>query len=209
LHLYDATLRAPTHLSKEIATHESEIRVAVHRHVSTQFAHDPTARIVDEVGVHEGRGRVDVAVINGHLHGYEIKSEFDSLTRLPQQLVLFGSVFEYLWLVIAPKHLTRVVRTSPDWVGVMVATDGDPDLELRRPAGPTASWNPLAMASLMWRDETLAFLRGINAASGVGNAPRRDLWNRLVDVLPERDLRAAVRATLKARDAWGHPIDSS
>jgi hypothetical protein len=54
------------------ALYKSEIRRIVES--------DPTSLVVDELGVMEGKYRVDVAVINGRLHGYEIKSFRQSRT---------------------------------------------------------------------------------------------------------------------------------
>jgi len=43
---------------------------------------DPDTLVVDELGLKHGKCRADIAVINGHLMGYEIKSDDDSLRRL-------------------------------------------------------------------------------------------------------------------------------
>jgi hypothetical protein len=48
--------------------------------------------MLDEFGLEHGEVRVDVAVINGELHGYEIKSERDTLERLPRQVKAYSAV---------------------------------------------------------------------------------------------------------------------
>ena len=46
--------------------------------------------ILDELGICRGRVRIDLTVVNGLLHGYEIKSERDTLARLETQADLYG-----------------------------------------------------------------------------------------------------------------------
>ena len=66
---------------------------------------DPQTLIVEELGIRQGAARVDVAVVNGSLHGYEIKSARDTLERLPKQSELYSSVFDTITLVTAENHL--------------------------------------------------------------------------------------------------------
>jgi hypothetical protein len=57
--------------------------------------------VIDELGLAHAKSRVDVAVINGSLHGYEIKSAQDSLTRLPAQIATYRDTLERLRVAIA------------------------------------------------------------------------------------------------------------
>ena len=56
---------------------------------------DGTAVIIDELPLLRGRGRADLAFVNGSLSGYEIKSDRDSLRRLGDQVRHYDTVFEY------------------------------------------------------------------------------------------------------------------
>lgn len=51
-------------------------------HVSARHAE---RLVVEELGLFHGASRVDLAVVGRSLHGYEIKSDRDSLDRLEQQ----------------------------------------------------------------------------------------------------------------------------
>ena len=42
----------------------------------------------------------DIAVINCSIHGYEIKSDLDTLMRLPQQLEFYAMTLQKLTLVV-------------------------------------------------------------------------------------------------------------
>src|SRR4051812_32014446 len=67
---------------------DSEIRAALHRKALRAFHHCNDTLVIDELGIAHAKARIDVAVINGCLHGFEIKSAADTLTRLPRQLEL-------------------------------------------------------------------------------------------------------------------------
>jgi hypothetical protein len=60
--------------------------------------------IVEEMGI-AGEARVDIALIGDHLHRFEIKSERDSLRRLPAQVEVYSRVFDYVTLVVDTRHL--------------------------------------------------------------------------------------------------------
>src|SRR5271154_5741007 len=46
----------------------------------------PDTIILEEFALYGGINRADIAVLNGVSHGYEIKSDRDTLIRLPQQV---------------------------------------------------------------------------------------------------------------------------
>ena len=56
-----------------------DIREELRNTTPSQFKYDSTTKIVEELGLSEGAFKIDIAVINGSLIGYEIKSEEDTL----------------------------------------------------------------------------------------------------------------------------------
>lgn len=64
-----------------------------------------------------GACRVDVCVINGHLHGYEIKSDVDTLRRLPLQQQFYSDVLDKATIVVGQRHLDHALETLPAWWG--------------------------------------------------------------------------------------------
>jgi hypothetical protein len=67
---------------------DSDVRRAVKSWLAAEYAFDDDTRIVEEMGVWSGSVRIDIAIINGSLSGYELKSDRDTLDRLPHQLAL-------------------------------------------------------------------------------------------------------------------------
>lgn len=158
---------------------------------------------VDELGLC-GEVRVDVAVVNGALSGYELKSARDTLRRLPTQVRIYSQVLDYASLVVADNHLDHARQLIPEWWGCIVAAwDGSgTKLTVVTQPQPNCGVDALSLAQLLWRDEALAELRRRGIDSGVRTKPRRAIWERLAAELELDDLRQAVRERLKARQGW-------
>ena len=58
---------------------DQDVRFAVHHKLLKESHLDPDCLVVDEFSISLGASRADIAVINGVIHGYELKSEYDSL----------------------------------------------------------------------------------------------------------------------------------
>ena len=156
-------------------------------------------RVLEELGLCQGDVRVDVAVVNGELSGYEIKSPSDTLARFPNQCRIYSKVVDRAWLVAPEKTLEKSV--APEWWGMIAVFEVGDRLALRvvRPAQPNPKPDPISIAKLLWRDEALEVLRGAGRARGVMTKSRKIIWKRLIESVALDDLRAAVRAALKRR----------
>src|SRR4051794_17477210 len=134
---------------------DAEIRAALRIHVERRFAGDPGLLVVDELGLVFDEARVDVAVVNGALHGFEIKSEHDSLARLPGQIVAYGRVFDYVTLVVGRRHAARASGLVPPWWGVIQASPGSHGATLSevRHERLNPAVEGVAVAQLLWREE--------------------------------------------------------
>jgi hypothetical protein len=160
--------------------------------------------ILDEVGLCQGEARVDVAVVNGSLHGYEIKSEVDTLARLQKQAHIYSLVLDTVTLVTPQRHLEDSLCLIPDWWGVTsVQAEGSGiAFEVFRKPSQNACIDSLALAQLLWKDETLLLLQMQGVTRGIKHRPRRELWKILTTLISLDELRSAVRDTLKARTNW-------
>lgn len=181
---------------------DRDVRERLSRDLREWHPEDGTL-FVDELDL-GGLVRVDVAAVNGALWGYEIKSELDTLRRLPTQVEVYSQVLDYAALVVAECHHDHAVALLPDWWEVVVVT-GDADnvvLHAARPGTKNAGVDALQVAQLLWRDEVLAELTERGLDRGVRSKPRRALWQRLVESLELSDLQQVVRTRLKARQGW-------
>ncbi|WP_280313539.1 sce7726 family protein [Nocardia abscessus] len=175
---------------------DADIRGALHDRLTVEFAGD---RIRDEMGLCLGATRVDIAVINGCLHGYEIKSDRDTLARLPNQIELYDSVLDYSTIVCGPRYADRIKAVVPTWWGITIAEDhnGRPEFYVSRKARRNTHVDRFALAQLLWRDEAAALLTALGHRV-TRRHTRWQLWDQLAE-LPLGQLQHIVRTQLKAR----------
>lgn len=183
---------------------DGDVRAALHEELRAEHvdALDKT-RFVDELGLC-GEVRVDVAVLNGALSGFELKSERDNLRRLPAQVETYSRVLDYATLVVAENHVKHARDVVRPWWGLYVAVPAGGHVVLEHEREPR--YNELvdagSLVQLLWRDETLSVLVALGHATGLRSKPRRVLWERLVAVVELQDLRDLVRERLKSRAGW-------
>jgi hypothetical protein len=189
-----------------MSTYEPHLRQAVHLYAARAYGHDTTAVIADEVEIGRGRARADVAVVNGELHAYELKSDHDSLRRLPTQLQVYAEAFPYVWIAASDRHLNACAAASPSWIGILAVVAGADEAQLVREARPSPHWRATQMAELLWRDEIKTSLAEREALGGLRTATRSTLANHLARLLTIEELSAEVRKHLKGRLAWGRSI---
>jgi hypothetical protein len=186
-------------------TNDAAIRTVLRCSLEEKHREDPTVRILDELGVNHGTARVDMAVVNGVLHGYEIKSDLDTLQRLPAQIEAYNAVFDKVTIVVGVQHLHEALELIPDWWGIgLVRQNAKGDLYLSniREADKNPSLDSVAIARLLWRDEALAILESIDAAHGVRTKTRSVIYEKLATNLEQSTLRKKVRETLFFRPNW-------
>ncbi len=195
-----------------VASGDLEIRAALLADLRGTHAADDDAALVEELGVCRGQVRVDVALVNGALHGYEIKSDRDSLRRLARQAEVYGKVLDRATLVTGERHLKHAQAAIPPWWGVVLAQPVSVSPR-RRPSSlamhltsvRTESPNPgrqaRALAELLWLDDVIGLLDERQALRGYRGKPRRVVWDRLCEVYTLDEVGAAVRARLKVRAA--------
>lgn len=191
--------------STGLLTDDRGIREALRKTLAAAFGDDPDTLILEELGLRHGATRVDVVVVNGCLHGFEVKSDLDSLKRLPRQVKMYSEILDYVTLVVGQRHADKASPTIPNWWGIQVADhDQDGKVRLQEVRQPTENPKPdkLAIAKLLWRDEAVSFLEEIGAADGIRSKPRRVVYARLAEVIPIDALRFRVRQQLKSRTEW-------
>ena len=190
---------------KSATTTDKTIRAALVDKLHDEHAHDPKVRIINELGINHGSIRADVAVINGVMHAYEIKSDLDTLARLHGQAEAYNEVFDKVTIVTGSNHLYDVIEAVPDWWGITIAkVDKDGELHLLsvRKAEKNTSKNSVSIARLLWRDEALTILESIGEAKGLRSKTRGQIYQKLASSVEMDPLCARVRETLFYRGAW-------
>ena len=188
-----------------VTMNDREIRDAYHRRRLSRQHKDPDTRVVDELGLRHGVCRADIAVVNGHLVGIEIKSDVDSLDRLSTQVASYSSVFDRAILVSTDKHLPRATDHVPEWWDIVCANQGPRggiEFTTVRRGHANPCVDSYAVAQLLWRDEAVGILADLGVEDRELRGTRAVLYDHLVSRLPQRELRRCVRETIKRRAGW-------
>ena len=184
---------------------DCHLRIALKRKLSLKYDKDPATRIVDELALGHGAARIDVAVVNGIIHGYELKSDHDTLKRLPDQAKIYNSVLDRVSLIVGERHIKKALTIIPDWWGVKLARMGPYGAiyfsQIRKPQD-NPSQEILAVSELLWREEALILLEEVGKAEGVRSKPRAKIYERLVEVADPDLIRFRVRHHLRTRTNW-------
>lgn len=184
--------------------HDKDVRESLWRLLKNAHENDSDTLMLNELGILNGTTRIDIAVINGEMEGYELKSERDTLERLPTQRDLYNKVLDRISLVVAENHRAAALAIIPKWWGLSIAVNCKFGVEIRQERLP--KFNPTidasSLASLLWRDEALDLLKRFDADKGVRSKPREVIYERIAEALDINLIRYEVRSTLKAREGW-------
>ena len=194
-----------------ISFSDADIRPPLRTMLLSQIGSEPDTVLVEELGLCRGQARIDLTVVNRVLHGYEIKSDRDSLRRLGTQVDLYGKVLDRATLVVGERHIDDAVGMLPAWWGVLRVDGGStaPRFKMIRRSQENPDRDVRSLVELIWLDDAVALLEERRAARGIRGKPRRVVWDRLCEQFSLEELAQWVRSHLKARVAPQAPLRPS
>jgi len=185
-----------------------EIRQNFHRKILRRQHAQKDTLVIDELGLNHGKCRADIAVVNGHLIGYEIKSNNDSLRRLKNQIKSYNAVFDKISIVIGNRYINSIQNHIPRWWGVIASIRGSRgavNFDTIRKAQMNISVEPISIARLLWRNEVIEILQNNKVPKKVLRQPRAVLYEYLANIMSVDELRKAVSDFFKKRKNWRCP----
>ncbi|MEQ6378489.1 sce7726 family protein [Bacillaceae bacterium S4-13-56] len=178
---------------------DADVRKLLLDDLIKEYGHDPATCIINELGIDFGASRIDVAVVNGIMHGYEIKSESDNLSRLPRQVKYYNKLFERMTIVTCSKYLDDVLEIIPTWWGVSVVSQKKDRLISKRKGRLTSSQDKHFLLKLLWKKD----LENLVDHLGLPKKTKKMRKNKLISLfMEEADLsiiRPFVYSVLKER----------
>lgn len=107
--------------------------------------------LVNELQFADGKRRADLVEVNGCMNVFEIKSDLDSLDRLPEQIQDYKNCFDTITIVTTERHFHNIRDMLPKNVGIfLVREDGIAQI---RKAYSYRSFNKYALASFIQNDD--------------------------------------------------------
>lgn len=155
-------------------------------------------KIIEEWGT-MGRVVLDLAIIGeATLTGFEIKSDRDTLSRLPKQVRYYNFLCDYNYLVVSEKYSSVAEDHVPSSWGIIFVTEQD--IIIKRPAMENKN-RLLYMVNSLWKDELISILKE-NNIKGYSNKNCRQLSQLIIKNMNEYDVRKIVCHKLKCRIGW-------
>jgi hypothetical protein len=184
-------------------TRDTDIRKALLADLVQIYSDKTHDLIVEEFGCNSAR--TDVAVINGALHAFEIKSDSDSLDRLPSQIEAYQGVFEYITLICGNRLLKRARAAIPKWWGLQKAEfeNGSVTLSQLRTPKLNPNQDSFALAKMLWKTEALACMRRHGHKVVTSKHTAEEVSRAVADRIPLSVLTAEVRQAIKIRGGSG------
>lgn len=183
---------------------DSHIRAILMEQLNSLYKDALDTRIINELGIDFGKSRVDIAVVNGILHGYEIKSESDTLNRLPNQISHYNLLFERMTIVVDKKHLEEVSNIVPDWWGLTLVkkVKGTVSLVQKRKGRRKTSQDKEILLKLLWKEELEAFIDHIGYPKAMKRMKKLELLKVFNEEVKIEIVRPFVYEALKERQYW-------
>lgn len=155
-----------------------------------------TATVLPEFRV--GRSKADCVVLNGSSTCYEIKSDFDNLDRLPEQLSFYRKIFEKTYVVVGQAHLEKVKKLCWSDIGILELT---PRKNLRTIREAESTKDPVDVSVLMRSLRVDEYKEIVSRVSSVNidylNTEIFSICEEILKSSPSEDVRAAFCSTLK------------
>lgn len=179
---------------------DTDIRnVLLDRIAKQNINHD--YKIIEELAVCDGDARVDIAVANGKLYGYEIKSDADKLYRLTSQQSYYDSTFDRVIIAVGEKYEKIIKNYIPEYWGIyVVISDNTNKINLHVQRQPKANPNVRieSLLCLLLKNELYAMLKE-NNIKGISGKNIRVLRSIAINSMPKTILKNYTREILKKR----------
>ncbi|MFP7478494.1 sce7726 family protein [Terribacillus saccharophilus] len=159
-------------------------------------------RIINELGLDFGAARVDVAVVNGIMHGYEIKSDVDTLKRLPRQIEYYNRAFERMTIVSSRKYLSQVKTLVPEWWGIKIISADQSRLINVRKGRRVSYQDPEIIIKLLWKKELEGLIDYLGLPKSLKKMRKKQLLSFLQAEADFGVIKTYVYSTLKGRKDW-------
>ncbi|THD64436.1 hypothetical protein [Phenylobacterium sp.] len=179
---------------------EAEIKAAVLNRLKLQGRIDRRSTLASEFCLGRTGVRTDLAALSDRLIGVEIKSELDTLRRLPVQLAVYRAHFDCTVLVLATRHLAAVPSLNLDGVEVWESA-ADGSLRTLQSGGVGPSEEP-CWADLMTQVERRRFLTDNGGAAFRAAFDHRLVKQqvRVLTLVVEDEQHPVTDHSLKSRD---------
>ena len=173
---------------------DMEIRKALLKQL---YSEKKNLKIIEELDVNAAI--VDIATIDeDYFCGYEIKSDKDTLSRLPRQMQIYNYVFDKIIIVVGKSKFLKVDKTVPDFWGILMAEKINDKIILTQKRNPELNKdiNINWLSKKLWKSDIVNILKIKNLYKGQSYRYRDSLLKILIDNTSLNELKSHIRNVL-------------
>lgn len=145
-----------------------------------------------------GANKADCVIINGISTCYEIKTDYDNLTRLKSQIDSYLKIFDKVNVVVSKKNLTSVLHTAPEEVGVILLNKSGTFREMRPAKLTDAQIDVRVLMRSLRREEYVGLTESVlGATPNVANTEIFRECERLLTSAANEKIRTEFRKIIR------------
>lgn len=127
-----------------------------------------------------GENKADCVIINGTSTCYEIKTKFDSLKRLPDQLNAFSKIFDKTYVVFDKIHKDNILKCIPSHVGMIEFTERGTLKEIKKAEENQQSMDSKTLINSLRKNEYKYIAEKITEKTV--NSSNMNIYNDCLDI---------------------------
>lgn len=184
---------------------DSLVRKSFHKSILKSAHVDVDTIVIDELGLRNGLVRADIAVLNGKMIGYEIKTDNDNLSRLEHQIKAYNEVFDRVYIITGSRHFEQIIKRVPDWWGIYLIqslTEEEYKFKLLRKPKVNRQKSSIGIAHLLWKDELIEVLSSTFCYYPKTSTTKQELYRVLQEFCSANKLTKIALKHLKCREGW-------
>lgn len=180
------------------ATTDAHIRAPLLQWLRALHPDRLDAKLLEEFKMPRPSARIDVALVNGEMAGFEIKSDRDTLTRLPMQIPAFSKFFDRVSLVTTPRHVDEARTKIPKWWGIIIFCENG-SFQVSRSPKRNSKIDAVSFLFALSKRELASVARegGVIVSPG---ARKEAIVDTIASTIPKPFLCRLAREVIKLRD---------
>ena len=158
-----------------------------------------TAHLINECRV--GNSKADCVILNGTSTVYEIKTQFDTFSRLHSQLDDYKKAFEYVYIVVPIETLKKLESYNLDEnIGIMVLNKNNTISKIKLAKSNKNSFNKETIFDILRKNEYIEIISKYYEIPSMPNTKIYTFCKRLFSELDIELIHVELVQILKKRD---------
>ena len=158
-----------------------------------------TSKMLSEFRV--GKNKADLVILNGVSTVYEIKSQYDSLIRLEDQINSYFQVFDYVNVITTSSQVEKIKTLIPEKTGILVLTQNNTISTIRKAKSNKENIDPdILFDSLRKNEYTKIIKTHYGYIPNVPNTKIHRTCKKMYSGIPLDDVHELTIKVLKQRD---------